>query len=291
MAKFRRNGKLKKFVAGALAVVLGVGAIAGISALVSNKADDDGKVKVNPSYSIGGLDDQGKYVESDATLYTKDAFECQGLTIKPNFDSNVQYEIFFYDEVGQFIESTGVLATTYDDKVPFFASRARLEITPVWADDVKEDEQVIKWYNKHQWTNSLEIKVDEEQKNFLDLIEDYENVAKILGQGSWSTSGGGFTQTSTPFYFFEKVDVSNADTLVMKVKTETLNVVLSYADATFRVPMMYDGTTEKVLTNYNYSIVGSADDFTYISYDVSNYTSIFGCVDVQSVDFVEIYIV
>ena len=117
MAKFRRKGMFKKILAGAMAVVLGVGVIAGVSSLVSNKTDDDGKITINPKWSIGGLDENGKYEESEATLYTKDAFECQGLTIKPNFDSNVKYQIFFYTQLGEFIESTELFETAFDDNI------------------------------------------------------------------------------------------------------------------------------------------------------------------------------
>lgn len=186
--RFRKKGTWKKILAGALAIVLGVGAIAGISTLIGNKADDDGKIVVNPKWSIGGLDDQGKYEESDATLYTKDAFECQGLTVKPNFDSNVKYQIFFYDELGEFVSKTNVMENSYTGSLPTFATHARLEVTPIWDEDVKEKDQVIKWYNKHKWEGQLEIKVNEEQEfvapvylKVLDsdwlVVEDYENLA------------------------------------------------------------------------------------------------------------------
>ena len=200
MAKFRRKGTFKKILAGALAVVLGVGAIAGVSALIGNKADDDGKITINPKWSIGGLDDNGKYEESDATLYTKDAFECQGLTIKPNFDSNVKYQVFFYDELGEFVSATEVLETSYEHVDTDSITHARLEVTPVWGEDVKEKDQVIKWYNKHQWEGQLEIKVNEEQKTM--KFQDYEtysltNSLFTTREGVYYTASGEETASET----------------------------------------------------------------------------------------------
>ena len=246
MAKFRRKGMFKKVIAGALAVVLGIGAVAGVSSLI-NKADDDGKVKVNPSYSIGGLDENGKYVESDATLYTKDAFECQGLSIKPDFDSNVKYQIFFYDEVGQFIESTDVMTTTYKDEIPFFATHARLEVTPIWGEDVKEKDQVIKWYNKHQFESSLEIKVSEDQtwvrENLFEVDSEHIGYFRTLNGGSGNYSVAADMGVAMP------IDVRNVKKVMFVYNTPSENSMytIEKADGTGTSAQTGVGLSELVI--------------------------------------------
>ena len=272
MAKFRK-GKAKRIVAGVLACVLGVGAIAGISALVSSKADDDGKVKVNPSYSIGGLDENGKYVESDATLYTKDAFECQGLSIKPNFDSNVKYQIFFYDEIGSFIESSDVLSASYNEDVPKNASHARLEITPVWSDDVKEKDQVIKWYNKHQWEKSLEIRVDKEQV-VVSLPYQGENKFAYSQACAFNMNLGveGFYLKdfgSGSYNACELVRVDNADKICIKIQPELLSdvklIALSKNEYLFDRALNVLEYEEKIIEDDFYIIINVDDTWAGIS--------------------------
>ena len=86
----RRNKKLKKIGAIALCVCLMAGVFGGAMALFNRNNDE---LKLN--YDIGGLTDDGAYVESDKTLYTKEAFECTDLTVRVEFDSNVKYQLFF----------------------------------------------------------------------------------------------------------------------------------------------------------------------------------------------------
>ena len=62
-----------------LACITLVGAIAGISALFREKdTSEQPKVEISASaFSIGGLSSDGKYIETEESIYTKDAFECQ----------------------------------------------------------------------------------------------------------------------------------------------------------------------------------------------------------------------
>lgn len=293
MAKFRRKGTFKKILAGALAVVLGVGAIAGVSSLVGNKADDDGKVAVNPKWSIGGLDENGKYEESDATLYTKDAFECQGLTIKPNFDSNVKYQIFFYDEMGEFIESTSVLENAYNSDIPNGSTHARLEVTPVWGDDVEEDDQIIKWYNKHKWENNLEIKVDEKQLSFVDQLEQGDDVYTLLGQGMFDVETDEFSSnTTSPWYFSGVIDCSSVDEIIIKIETTELSRKVNYSGKERYAINMYDLTNDVTLPyDGNPTVVAVKGKFSYVSVDCSNFDSFVFSTSPNVVDTLKVYLV
>ena len=96
MAKRKFNFKSMKTWKKALLIGLAgltiVGAIAGISALFREKdTNEQPKVEISASaFSVGGLSSDGKYIETDGSIYTKDAFECQGLTITPDFETMLQ---------------------------------------------------------------------------------------------------------------------------------------------------------------------------------------------------------
>ena len=40
------------------------------------------------------LTDDGRFKESDESIYTKNAFECQGLDVEIDFDKNISYQIY-----------------------------------------------------------------------------------------------------------------------------------------------------------------------------------------------------
>lgn len=148
---------LKGIGLGALAVATLIGGVAAINHF-TNRADEDGLVKVHLNYDIGGLDSNGEYEETEESIYTKNAFESQGLKVEVDFDSTIDYELFFYDQYGDFISSTGKLEKNFDGELPFNATHTRIEITP------QEDEDGIKWYEKNGYASQLTIKVDENQK-------------------------------------------------------------------------------------------------------------------------------
>lgn len=163
------RNKTKKTLKGIGLGVLGVATLIGAAATINHfKADEDGLVKVHLNYDIGGLDSNGEYEETEESIYTKNAFESQGLKVTMDFDSNIDYELFFYDQYGEFISSTGKLDKNFDGEIPVIASHARIEITP------KEDEDGIKWYEKSGYAKQIEVKVAEKQEYNLT-----ENLFKI----------------------------------------------------------------------------------------------------------------
>ena len=146
----------------ALAAVVVAGAIAGISALANN-GEDDGFERVNVGYEVGGLTDSGIYEKSEYTLYTKNGFDVEDKTVSVdiNFDANITYQLFFYDENDEFIEgsATTVLTTDYKADAPADAVTCRIEITPVWDEDVKDDDKKIGWLDKGGYASQLTVSV------------------------------------------------------------------------------------------------------------------------------------
>lgn len=158
------NNKTKQIISIVMVCVIALGAIMGLSAL-SNKLDEDMKI-ITPTFEVGGLDNTtGKYVETEGSIYTKKSFECQGLTIKLDFDSQVKYQVFYYDELDEYI---GECTAEYDESVelvvPENAKFARVKVTPIWGADVKANDRVVEWYEVLKYSTQLEISVFKDQE-------------------------------------------------------------------------------------------------------------------------------
>lgn len=168
--KFKtRRTSLKQIIAIVLTcvVVFALGAF-----VIGNTYDKDTKI-INPTFEVGGLDaTTGKYVETDGSIYTKESFECQGLTIKLDFDSQVTYQVFYYDELDEYL---GECSEVYDESVeltvPADAKYARIMVTPVWGDDVAKADRVVHWYNVLEYSTQLEISVLKDQEIVEEEVE------------------------------------------------------------------------------------------------------------------------
>jgi hypothetical protein len=83
-------------------------------------------------YSIGAINAQGKVVEDDGSIYTKDYFTTEGLDIRFNEEGKVSYQLYFYDEDKDFLSSTTSLTTGYSEEdVSEDAEYFRIVITPL----------------------------------------------------------------------------------------------------------------------------------------------------------------
>ena len=156
--KFKKNSKFKKI----LCVVLVIGAVVGIGALVNSFARNDYKTVRSSEFSVGALDENGKYVEDKQSIYTKDAFECIGLRIEPDFESNVTYDVYYYDYNETLVEVKSGLDSVYDEDFPL-AKLARIVIHPEIPSDVKEKDFKIASWEINSYAKNLKITVDKEQ--------------------------------------------------------------------------------------------------------------------------------
>lgn len=151
----------KKLLAVCLAIITFAGTIFGLVKLGEWIKDDSKKVTSN--FEVGGLDSTtGKFIDTDGSIYTKNSFKAKGLEIKLDFDSNINYQVYFYDELGEFVKSSSVYDKGHKFYVPAY-HEVRLLVIPVWDVNTTSDEQKIKWYDVHKYTSQLEIRVDKNQ--------------------------------------------------------------------------------------------------------------------------------
>ena len=214
---------LKTIVLSALGIGAVIGVASGINALVE-KSDEDLKT-IHPVFEVGGLNEvDGKYEKSDSTLYTKNAFECRGLEIKLDFDNTIKYQVFFYEEDGDFIEATSVYDGNAEIDVPTFASHARIELTPNWSemgeDYETEKEQIVKWYETTKYASQIEVKVNKEQNGPYTILSK-NNLFEYQGIGDMS--GTTFTPNEESNYAVSKqIDVTAYDYVLVEVPTELM---------------------------------------------------------------------
>ena len=163
----RINYKTRKTISQVLSIVLlvalGVTAIFGVSAL-SKKLQEDKKI-IHPTFEVGSINADGKGNRNDdGSIFTKEAFECAGLEVKLDFDAQIKYSIFYYDDMDTFIMSDEDNTESKKASVPSGASHARLVVTPIWDSKVAKEDRVCHWYDVTKYSSQLEISVDKVQE-------------------------------------------------------------------------------------------------------------------------------
>ena len=169
--------KLKKIIS----IILLVALVLAIGAGVSTFAKREYKT-IHPVFTRGSLDENGKYVETNESIFTKEMFECLGLTIETDVKFKGEYKVYFYNSEGAkvgeaFEDSEGTVVN-----VPEAALYARIVITP----DIEGDE--IAFWQVPKFSSQLKIKVLKNQEveiiNYFELDEDYEAGTVVCYSGA-----------------------------------------------------------------------------------------------------------
>ena len=83
------------------------------------------------TYAIGLLDAEGEYEQGTSSIYMKNYYSVDGLTVELKDKATVTYKLFFYDEDKEFIDMTSDLSLSYDSSsTPATAEYFRIMITP-----------------------------------------------------------------------------------------------------------------------------------------------------------------
>lgn len=183
----REFKKLKKILLPILLVLLSSLFVFAVVKITSIKT----KTISSFEYSVGSIDEAtGMYKEDDQALYTKEAIECRGLTIKPGFDASVSYQVFWYNVDALYFGCTEVYSSSYKllpQDVPEFARYCRIVIYPSQLDDEGNDIEdfKVRFYQTVSYANQLSVKVDKVQtfdcKLLYDTIsyEDFKNYGSL----------------------------------------------------------------------------------------------------------------
>ena len=156
--------KTKKTLKVVLLTVLAVALTLGVFSLVSNAVnkDEDGFDKMNLSFEIGNLDETGKLIQdSKDAIYTKNAIELNTgdeLKFTIDFDSDITYALYFYDGNDEFVSKTEDLTKNYTHVAENNES-VRVVIRPVFAEDVEEEEKVVKFYQILKYERQLQVEI------------------------------------------------------------------------------------------------------------------------------------
>ena len=251
-----------------LAVVGGI--VGGVIALTRNtdKIDDALTYKSIgwTKYGIGGLDPNGNYKSTDKSIYTKKAFECQGLNVTPEFDKDVSYEIFFYDQNNEFVHTTGRLTGAFvQDGVPFFAKYARIVITP-------NDDNKVTIFEKRGYAKQLNVTVYREQgfKNYTDnlFVEDYHSMTIDSSTGVVTPLDDGITaiskfinvSTFTESLMFRSNSVSSMTHLCIYLY-DSSHSYLGYTNIASEMVESFTSSEGVVYYNVDFSSLGSSPEY------------------------------
>lgn len=185
--KFRvRKGSIKSILLAVLVGALILGSVSGIVAIFNR---DTTTVSTFLSFDLGSLDENGIFVKSRTSIYSKDLIECKGLTIEPDFEAKGSFQVFYYDAAKNFLSSTEQLQAEdgiyemEDDLDLALAKYCRIVITP---EPVDEDGKYITdfeihWYEVSKYAGQFTIKVAKDQTfKYNDLFRKDVNMINLV---------------------------------------------------------------------------------------------------------------
>ena len=83
------------------------------------------------NYSVGLLDEEGKYEQGTSSIYMKNFYDVDGLDVDLADDATVTYKISFYDADQKFVSMTDSLSEDFDGSTtPENAEYFRIMVTP-----------------------------------------------------------------------------------------------------------------------------------------------------------------
>lgn len=153
--------KFKKILKAVFAVML-IGVVIFGAVSIFGK---DTKTISSLAFSVGAIDENGNHVENEQALYTKNMFECKGLEVELDYETNSKYRIFYYNIDKNFLSSTETLDTSFiGAEIPVAAKYARIMIIPALPEGETRSEFSINYFEKFGYANDIKITVDKDQE-------------------------------------------------------------------------------------------------------------------------------
>lgn len=101
------------------------------------------------AYSIGTLDEEGKYKEDITSIYLRNAVSVDGLKVEVKENAEVVYKLYFFDADNKFLSSTEASDTDFNGTIPNTAKTVKVVITPTADEDGKVSvTEVIDYANR-----------------------------------------------------------------------------------------------------------------------------------------------
>lgn len=145
----------KKIVSIVLGVGVAVGSLVGSTALFTKIQKQTHKT-ISPTFSVGEINTvTGKGEQSNSSIYTKDSFDAKGLKIVLDFDADISYRVFWYNQLGEFEYVSDVMNESKEFYTPY-KCKARIQISP-------NSEENVSWYETLKYSNQMTIQVAKDQ--------------------------------------------------------------------------------------------------------------------------------
>lgn len=116
-------------------VVLAVVLVALISAVavlaVQMNKQITTKTLSSAAYSVGSLGEDGRAINSDEHIYTKDYVTTDGLKVELAEKADIQYKLYFYGEDKAFKSASDWLTADFNGSIPEGAAFVRIVIDPI----------------------------------------------------------------------------------------------------------------------------------------------------------------
>ena len=243
--------KIKRNWKSILSIVIVVALLIGTLGLVVGLCNSNTRTTIKSStFSRGSLNSSGKYVESNQSIYTKEAFGCIGLRVEPDFEFEGTYDVFYYDYNDKLIESKIGLDTTYEEDYPL-AMMARIVIHPDIPEGENASEYKIKWYEVNGIANMFDITVDNNQEWLYSSNNLYDDEKASYGK-SFDIQGN------------VKVDIKENNHMKVSDKIVVEDDIVAYD--------VYVRKTVQLDSQWTLAVVAEEDDtiVDYVSFDLTS---------------------
>ena len=284
MAKlFKRSIDWKKVGLSVVAIVLVLASVGGLVTLFGKQTK-----KISPtSWVVGGLDEDGKFIDDDQTLVNRTLIACEGLSVKKTFKGECSYEIFYFDENDQFLTKVIPTDDIYSEDYPGAVS-CRIVIRPACPSDEKKSEFKISFWEVATFAKYIQVTVDKVQPEYSEVFEMYDSYGKTLESGLMTLEGGinNLDQTDMTFMATPLIPTNEVyDAYRVYICFEegvTGSAYVAFADAELPGDAPSDGKTNngKIIVQKNGSKV--YNDFAHVFKESSMKAGVWYSVIVES---------
>ena len=204
MKIFGKRIRWKKVLTVGVSLLLVAAAIGGVVALFGKDT-----TTVSPlEFKRGNIGVDGKSVTSETSIYTKDAFPCQGLRIVPDFEATGTFDVYYYDVNDRLLNVVKGKSEVYEGEYPG-ATFARVVYNPAVPEGEDKKEWKIGLLEVLKYAKQLTITVNKEQvqyKSSMDLYVAHEVTGNFLESNIGEIVSNAVMQSSAIVAVDEKYD-------------------------------------------------------------------------------------